>query len=445
MARSKSLPAALVLTVLVVLLALWRLRDGSSAPFNAAAPESVSASSPSTAPTFTATAEPMPSETSEASTERHSADTLDWTFQGVVLDESRRPLERFGVRATRLGTLSEVLEQLELPLADHEKGVFEFSNLTPGHWRIAPFAPERRLVLERNFWEQETKRHDYLLLPLSYFKDDLKPARLQGVVLLPSGRPARAARVAVYTSAIDPDRSLVSPPAWTTNANAEGRFLLAVAPGQRWLTASLPEFDDAYPVALELTEGESRDEIRLQLTVARRARFWFAAADPARPRPLALKWFEIHGDHEGSVAAEEGGEFEVPLAGTGAYRWELVCENDPLHSGLFESPRSEPAPTLRLERRAPTPVVVHYPTGCFEEGVAIAADRSMGALPLVRSRKGRDSTEFELPCGGRWTFAFGTSVLHQTAFTATHDIPAVARFEVPCPNALRDWLQVQGY
>lgn len=445
MARSKSLPAALVLTVLVVLLAFWRLRDDSSEPFIAAAPEPVSASSPSTAPTFTATAEPMPNESSEASAERHSADTLDWTFQGVVLDQSRRPLERFGVRATRLGTLSEVLEQLELPLADHEKGVFEFSNLTPGHWRIAPFAPERRLVLERNFWEQETKRHDYLLLPLSYFKNDLKPARLQGIVLLPSGRPARSARVAVYTSAIDPDRSLVSAPAWTTNANAEGRFLLAVAPGQRWLTASLPEFEDAFPVAFELTEGESRDEIRLQLVAARRARFWFAAADPARPRPLKLKWFEIHGDHEGSVAAEEGVEFEVPLAGTGAYRWELACENDPLHSGLFESPRSQPAPTFRLARRTATPVVVHFPKDCFEECIAIAADPSMGALPLVRSRKVRDSTEFELPCEGRWTFASSTSVLDRATFAPTHDIPAVPRFEVPCPYDLEDILQLEGY
>lgn len=445
MARSKSLPAALVLTVLVVLLAFWRLREDSSEPFNAAAPEFSSASSPSAAPTIAAPATATSAESIEVTTGRESPDVLDWKFQGVVLDEARRPLERFGVRATRLGTLSEVLEQLELPLADHEKGEFEFANLTPGHWCIAPFAPERRLVLERNFWEQETKRHDYLLLPLSYFKDDVKRARLQGVVLLPSGRPARFARVVVYANAIDSDQPIVAAPAATISADDEGRFLLLVAPGQKWLTASLPKFDDALPVALELAEGENRTGIQLRLTDQRRARFWFAASDPARPRPLTLKWFEIHGDHEGSVVAEEGLEFEVPLSGTGAYRWELACQPDPLHAGLFESTRTQPPPSFHFARRAPTPVVVQFPKDCFEEGIAIAADPSMGALPLVSARKGRDRTEFELPCAGRWTFAYSTSVLDVAAYAPTHDIPAVSRFEIPCPYDLQEALEALGY
>lgn len=445
MLRSRTVSAALVLTLLVALFVAWHLRESANQAVDAARPELMSANSRAAAPSFVDANSPSPNAAPDELFDRDLADSLGWNFHGLVLDETRKPLLRFGVRATRLGTVADVVERIEIPVEEHENGEFALSNLTPGHWCIAPFAPERRLVLERNFWELETKRHDYLLLPLSYFKDDLKPARLHGVALLPTGRPAPYAQVAAYAKAIDPDHPIEAAPAATTSADSEGRFLLTVAPGQKWLTASLPEFDDALPVALELTEGESRTGLQLRLTDQRRARFWFAAADPARPRPLTLKWFEIHGDHEGSVVAEEGVEFEVPLAGTGTYRWELACEPDALHAGLFESPRSQPAPTFRLARRAATPVVVHFPKDCIEEGIAIATDPSMGALPLVRARKGRDSTEFELPCGGRWRFAYSTAVLDRSAFAPTHDIPVVTHFEVPCPNALQGVLQDLGY
>ena len=435
----------MALTLFIALFVAWHLRESATQAVDAARPELESARPHAAAPSFADADSPSPSAPPEESFDRDLADSLGWNFHGLVLDETRKPLLRFGVHATRLGTLSEVIEQVELPLDDHENGEFALSNLTPGHWRIAPFAPERRLVLERNFWEQETKRHDYLLLPLSFFKDDLKPARVRGIVLLPTGRPAPYAQVSAYASAIDPDHPIEAAPAATTSADSEGRFLLTVAPGQKWWTASLPKFDDALPVALELAEGENLTALRLQLTDQRRARFWFAAADPARPRPLTLKWFEIHGDHEGSVVAEEGLEFEVPLSGTGAYRWELACEPDPLHAGRFESTRTQPPPSFHFARRAATPVVVQLPKDCFEEGIAIAADPSMGALPLVPARKGRDRTEFELPCAGRWTFAFSTSVLDRTELAPTHDIPAVSRFEITCPYDLQRVVEGLGY
>lgn len=367
-----------------------------------------------------------------------------WNFRGVVTGEARKPLTRFGVTATRLGTVGEVVEQLEQPLAEHPEGEFEFTDLTPGHWRIAPFAPELRLVLERNFWERDDTRWSYQLLPASFWKEPPKPAKVSGVVLLPSGEPAPAAEIRATSTTTATPVFLRRHRGTNVRSGVDGKFELSLEPGARTLIATLAGCNDSAPVDVVLEEGSSLAGIRLKLGAPRLARVWVAPADPSRPREFTLRWAELSGEHEGSFKAFEGEDHEFALTGTGEFRWELRCEPDPRLSGIFQAPTGDPSPSLRLERLPIEPVLLTFPNGSFDSGVAIAADPAMGALPVVFGKASGKATEFELPRAGLWRFDYNSDGF-QTSFDYVVQVPSVPRFEDPGPRLPESVFEALGY
>lgn len=126
------------------------------------------------------------------------------------------------------------------------------TDLTPGHWRIAPFAPELRLVLERNFWERDEARLDYLLLPSSFWKEQQKLATINGFVLLPSGEPARNAEIRVVRQGSEIRGVFTGRAGATAWSRADGSFSLSADAGALELWASLSGSNHAVPVNVVL-------------------------------------------------------------------------------------------------------------------------------------------------------------------------------------------------
>lgn len=192
MSRGSRLLATLGVFALLAALVAWWPRDRTELRLEAAQSDSeahLESTSPSAlASSRRTSADSLENETASAGG-RELPETL-WTFRGQVHDEKRSSAERFGVLATRLGTVGNVLQQLELPLEIHVEGRFELSGLTPGHWVIAPFAPERELVLERNFWERDETEWSYLLPLSDASAQSPRSAAVTGIVLLPTGELA---------------------------------------------------------------------------------------------------------------------------------------------------------------------------------------------------------------------------------------------------------------
>jgi nitrogen fixation protein FixH len=187
-----------------------------------------------------------------------------WKFRGVVWNERQEPLELFGVVATRVSRSHEVLERLELPLEQRAGGRFELANHAPGHWEVAPFAPDRVLVHKRIFRERDASLMPYLLIrnsePLEFDPDT---ALVSGTVLDSSGEPPEKAVVTAYRTPLDEWDSARFD--FELAPVAAGKFSLRLEPGQWTFVAQAKGWNDSGETEVTLSAGQVLTGLSLQL------------------------------------------------------------------------------------------------------------------------------------------------------------------------------------
>lgn len=230
-----------MLAAAVLALVVWSARPLASAPARAPEPLQPSAAREPLAPAEHWEADP--GATTPSARIEVAAPDLDWTLLGRVVDHEGRPVREFGVRAQRRAELGQVLEERLWDVAEHSNGEFALENLAPGAWLVSPFAPRCVLLMPRRFFEPESRRLEYRLMPWG---------RVSGSVFAPTGAPLPYARLFVEQAVV-------------AQADELGRFEFARTPGQVSLRAESAEFCSGPELALEITRERELEGLALML------------------------------------------------------------------------------------------------------------------------------------------------------------------------------------